>query len=309
MRGMRWFLVVTAGGISPVFAHGAPRDPFEGAWWSAWNFDQPLVVSNLGLLTLFYLIGIVRLWMRAGIGKSISVRQAALFASGMGVLLLALLSPIDVFSDELAWMHMVQHMLLMGVAAPLLVLGTPFLVWLWALPLPARRWYGGMKRWIERWKPGRYLLWQPLLMWALFGFTLWIWHLPVLYEATLYDDLFHDFQHFTFVGAACLFWRILLDPVSRLRLSRGLGVVYLFITSLHATLLGVFMTLAPKVWYPFYESRAPRWKLSGLEDQQIAGLIMWMPACMIYALVAAVLLGLWLRDDEARAAKWPVSEE
>jgi len=60
------------------------------------------------------------------------------------------------------------------------------------------------------------------------------------------------------------------------------------------------MALAPKVWYPFYESRAPRWKLTGLEDQQVAGLIMWMPACMIYAVIAAVLLGLWLREDDHR---------
>jgi len=309
MRGIGWFLIVTFAAVMPAFAHGAPRPPYEGPWWSAWNFNQPLVVTNLGLLSLFYALGIFRLWRRAGVGKTIPLRQAGLFAAGMVVLVLALLSPIDVFSDELAWMHMVQHMLLMGVAAPLLVLGTPFLVSLWALPLPVRRRYGRVKRWIERWRPTRYLLWQPLLMWSLFGFTLWIWHLPVLYEATLYDDLFHDFQHFTFVAVSCLFWRILLDPVSRLRLSRGLGVVYLFITSLHATLLGVFMTLAPKVWYPFYESRAPRWKLSGLEDQQIAGLIMWMPACMIYALVAAVLLGLWLRDDEAAATKWAAPEE
>ncbi|MEX1049245.1 MAG: cytochrome c oxidase assembly protein [Akkermansiaceae bacterium] len=282
-------------------AHGAPRPVHDGPWWTAWNLAQPLVVTNLSILTAIYGIGLLRLWKRGGVGKTISVRQASMFAAGMIALGIALVSPIDVFSDELAWMHMTQHMMLMGVAAPLLVLGTPFLVSLWAFPLSWRRAYGRAKQWVERWKPTRYLLWQPLLMWLLFALVLWVWHLPPLYEATLYDDLFHDFQHFSFVVAACLFWRVLLDPVSRLRLNRGAGVVYLFLTSLHATMLGVFMTLAPKAWYPFYEERAPRWNLTALQDQQVAGLIMWMPACMIYALVASLILGLWLRDDIRRA--------
>ncbi len=299
MRGLVLTLFIWAAAISTGYAHGAPRPPHEGPWWTAWNWSQPLVITNLSIITLLYCAGLLRLWKRVGIGKTIPVPQAMMFGAGMMTLFIALVSPIDVFSDELSWMHMIQHMVLVGVAAPLLVLGTPFLVSLWALPLSWRRGYGRLKRRVDRWKLTRYLLWQPLLMWSLFAFTLWIWHLPKLYEATLYDDLFHDFQHFTFVAVSCLFWRVLLDPVSRLRLSRGIGIIYLFLTSLHATLLGVFMTLAPKTWYPFYEDRAPRWKLTALEDQQIAGLIMWMPACMIYALVAAVLLGLWLREGDA----------
>jgi putative membrane protein len=284
-----------------VLAHGAPRPPHEGPWWTAWNWEQPLVVTNLSILTLLYAAGLVRLWSRGGRGKTISVRTAVAFAAGMASLFAALVSPVDVYSDELSWMHMIQHMMLMGVAAPLLVLGSPFLVSLWAMPLAWRRAYGNLKRRVESWKPGRYLLWQPALMWSLFAFTLWVWHVPRFYEATLYDDLFHDFQHFSFVAVACLFWRVLLDPVSRLRLGRGAGVLYLFLTSLHATILGVFMTIAPRVWYPFYESRTPRWKLSALEDQQIAGLIMWMPACFVYAIIAALLLGWWLREEGREA--------
>jgi len=297
---MKRFKVLVAALLLPMesaYAHGPPRPPHEGPWWTAWNLAQPLVMTNLSLVAVLYAFGLFRLWSRAGVGKSISKRRAGCFAAGMIFLYLALVSPIDVFSDELSWMHMIQHMILIGVAAPLLVMGSPFLVALQAFPLSWRRKGGRVMRQVQSWKPARYLLWQPLLMWLLFAFTLWIWHLPRLYEATLYDDLFHDFQHFSFVLVSCLFWRVLLDPVSRLRLGRGLGILYLFLTSLHATLLGVFMTLAPKVWYPFYESRAPRWKLTALEDQQVAGLIMWMPACMIYALVTAVLLGLWLRED------------
>jgi putative membrane protein len=310
MKQRLYCLLALAAATSAAHAHGAPRPPYEGAWWAAWNLAQPVVVTNLSLITALYAAGLWRLWRRTGVGKTIPRRQAAMFFAGMFTLVLALLSPIDVFSDELSWMHMIQHMLLVGVAAPLLVLGTPFLVTLWALPLSWRRAYGRLKHRVERWKPARYLLWQPVLMWFLFAFTLWIWHLPVLYEATLYDDLFHDFQHFTFVAVSCLFWRVLMDPVSRLKLNRAVGILYLFLTSLHATLLGVFMTLAPKTWYPFYDSRAPRWKLTGLEDQQVAGLIMWMPACMVYALAAALLLGSWLhkQDETANGAAAPDAE-
>ena len=124
-----------------------------------------------------------------------------------------------------------------------------------------------------------------------------MWHVPVLYEAALHSELVHDLQHLMFFVVACLFWRVLVDPLSRLRLSPGLGVVYLFATSLHATFLGVFMALAPTPWYGFYESTTAAWNLTALEDQQVAGLIMWMPMCMIYAFAAAIIMGLWLRDD------------
>jgi len=192
----------------------------------------------------------------------------------------------------------VQHMALMMVAAPLLVLGAPAFVLLWALPLEWRKRLTPVIHWVERWNSPWYLLWQPLLLWSLFAVALWIWHLPPLYQAALRDRVVHDFQHLVFLGAAFLFWRVLLDPLSRLRLGRGAGVLYLFTTSLHASALGVFMALSPRVWYLDYQATAPAWQLTPLEDQQIAGLIMWMPACMVYALAAAALFALWLREGE-----------
>ena len=282
------------------FAHGpetfSSLKESSQSVWTAWTFP-PLVTTNLILASLIYGIGVRRLWRRAGVGSGVGKRQVGAFSAGMLVMVLALVSPIDALSDELGWMHMIQHMLLMNVAAPLLVLGSPGLAFLWMLPLRQRRWLGGFKK---RSQPGRalfYMLWQPLMLWALFALTLWVWHLPSLYERALRHELFHDFQHITFLVAACLFWRLLLDPVSRLRLSRIVAVLYLFFTSLHATLLGVFMALAPGVWYRTYESRTIFWDLSALQDQQIAGLIMWMPACMMYAIVAAVALALWIEKS------------
>jgi cytochrome c oxidase assembly factor CtaG len=202
-------------------------------------------------------------------------------------------------------MHMIQHMLLMMVGAPLVVLGGSAAATLWSLPAAWRRrgavWLGRM----QGWRVPRYLLWQPLLTFALFGLALWVWHVPALYEAALYDDLVHDLQHLMFFVVACLFWRVLVDPLSRLRLSPGLGVLYLFATSMHATFLGVFMALSPSPWYGFYETTTAAWSLSALEDQQVAGLIMWMPMCMIYALAAAVIFGLWLREDTPPVTRAP----
>lgn len=84
-------------------------------------------------------------------------------------------------------------------------------------------------------------------------------------------------------------------------MARGPAVVYLFLTSLHATVLGVFMALAPRLWYPTYAGRTEPWGVSALEDQQLAGYIMWMPACMAYAVIAAWLFATWLREEEGRA--------
>jgi putative membrane protein len=278
-----------------ALAHGPGHDGHARPdWWLRWPWN-PLVISNLALVSFLYLRGLRGIWQRAGRGRGVTFRQAGTFGAGVLTLFIALLSPLDHVSDELQSAHMVQHMILMNVAAPLLVLGAPGLVMLWGLPMRWRNRAGRWLRWFDGGASRWYLLWQPLLLWSLYAFALWIWHLPVLYQAALRNELVHDFQHFTFLIAACLFWRVLLDPISRMQLSRGIGVIYLFTTSLHATVLGVFMALAPQVWYDEYVGRTIHWNLTPLQDQQLAGLIMWMPACMIYAVVAAILFAYWLR--------------
>lgn len=288
-------------GLQPrdAFAHGGIAHA-DGAWWLHWNWD-PVILSSLALLAGLYLFGVRRLWRLGGAGRGISRRQAIAFALGILTLFAALVSPIDLMSDELSSVHMVQHMLLMMVAAPLVVLGNAAYALLWATPDRCSTIVREGLRRIAAWRAPRYLLWQPLLMWSLYAVTLWIWHLPALYQAALRDQLVHDLQHLAFFVSACLFWRVLLDPLSRWRLSRGLGVLYLFTTSLHASVLGVYMALSPRVWYGDYIGRTEVWGLKPLEDQQLAGVIMWMPACTLYAIAATALFVLWLEEFEPAA--------
>lgn len=275
-----------------LLAHAVGHDR-GGEWWSAWNW-QPAILLGLILLAIPYGIGLRKLWSRAGTGRGIPRWQALAYAGSIVALFVALVSPLDPLSDELASLHMIQHMTLMTVAAPLLVLGAPARVVPWSLPRPGQRWIGRLRRRIDAWYSPWYLFWQPLLVWMVYALTLWIWHLPLLYEAALHHPVIHDAQHLSFFVASCIFWRVLLDPVGRLRLGRGVAVMYLFTTSMHAMLLGVFMALAPRLWYPWYAERTEAWNLTPLQDQQLAGLIMWMPACLIYAVAAAALFAAWL---------------
>src|SRR5690606_23086680 len=131
--------------------------------------------------------------------------QATAFAAGMGFLVVALLSPVDRLAGELLWVHMVQHMVLMNVAAPLFVLGAPVRVMLWALKPADRQFFGEWKRGFAQRGIPRYLFWQPVTLWVLYAVVLWVWHLPSLYEAALRHDMVHDLQHLMFFAVSCLF--------------------------------------------------------------------------------------------------------
>jgi putative membrane protein len=271
---------------SEAWAHRAPMDRPVG--WRDWNGD-PVVWLSLALMGWLYLRGLQVMAKRTPRQPLISRYRQRAFFLGWATLGLALLTPLDPLSDQLAWAHMVQHMILMTVSAPLIVMGAPQWVCLWGLSMPARRLYGRLRRWGAQ-MLGFRLLWNPLLAWGLFAATMWLWHLPSWYEAALRSASIHDLQHLSFFLVSCLFWRLLLDPFSRFRLGSAVGVLYLFTTTIHATVLGVFMTLAPQPWYPAYVGRTDLWGLTPLEDQQLAGLIMWMPGCLAYALVAIGIL-------------------
>jgi putative membrane protein len=285
-------------------ADGVRAEP--DTWWQAWNAD-PLVLLSLGVLAWLYGRGLARLWAKTGAGNKVGRWQAVCYYGALALILLALLSPLDALSEELSSVHMVQHMLLITVAAPLFILGSPSFVLAWELPWGSQEWGNSFKTFAFR-LVQEPTLWQPLFTWVLFAGTLWTWHHPALYQAALRDPLMHDAQHLSFFVVACLFWRVCLDPLSNRRMSPPAALAYLFTTSLHASALGVFFTLSPRAWYVDYATRTGSWGLTPLEDQQLAGLIMWMPACLIYPAVAAVLFGTWLASLSETTRKGSGSE-
>lgn len=289
-------------GPQMAWADGGPVGP--STWWRAWTFD-PLVLFSLGSLAWIYHRGLARLWSRAGVGSKVNRWQAASYFSALLVIGTALLSPLDRLSGELSSLHMVQHMLLTVVAAPLFVLGSPNFVLAWGIPelrkgVASRVYTCGLRL------PQDAVLWQPMFVWGLFAGSLWVWHHPLLYETALRDPLVHDAQHLSFFLVSCLFWRVCLDPLSTRRLNPAAAIPYLFTTSVHTSALGVFLALSPQAWYDEYAGQTSAWGLTLLEDQQLAGLIMWIPSCLCYPAVAAVLLGNWLARSEPIANGNPV---
>jgi cytochrome c oxidase assembly factor CtaG len=258
------------------------------------------ITLPLAAIALIYGIGASRLWRRSGRGRPERLRQALLFATGWSVLTAALVSPIHALGERVFSAHMIEHELLMAVAAPLLVAACPSAALMWALPATLRRGTGKLTH-------GKVLqaVWalaaRPLSATVLHGAAIWIWHIPALFEAALQQGVLHYAQHASFLGTALLFWWTLL-PRSGRQQAYGSSIMHLFFTSLHTGLLGVLLLVSPKLWYPENGSGAALWDLSPLEDQQLAGLVMWVPAGLIYGGAALLLAGLWISNSGTREA-------
>jgi putative membrane protein len=267
-----------------------------GEAWSAWSAD-PLVIFVLAVSGCLYYRGWSEQKVRKNAHSRVSLVHAVSFYLALLLTGVALLSPLDALGQALTSAHMAQHMLLMLVIAPLLVIGAPALVFAYAVPRPWRHVLG------LHWLSHR-CAWHPLFIWWLYALSLWGWHHPVLYQGALRDPLVHDAQHLSFIAAAFLFWRIVIDPISRRKIHPVAAVPYLFTTSIHASALGIFMSLSPWVWYQEYVATAAAFGLSSLADQQLAGLLMWIPGCMAYPLVMVVLMAHWLATSETRQPQW-----
>jgi putative membrane protein len=281
----------------PALAHGgaeAGGSPWRWTW-------EPVTIVALAVSALAYAIGIARVWGQAGRGRGVRRWEAVCFAAGWVALALALLSPLHALGQMLFWLHMAQHEILMLVAAPLLVLGRPVTAWTWSLP---RRWRRGVGTRLRppvvrrTWR----IVGSALGAWVLHAIALWFWHIPALFDATLDSELIHALQHLSFFGSALLFWWA-MTAAGPNALGTGAAILYVFTTSLHSSLLGVLLTFAPTPWYPRYVHPGPVWGLTPLEDQQLGGLVMWIPAGVVYVIAGLALMAVWLRDPAARRAE------
>jgi putative membrane protein len=263
-----------------------------------WNWEV-WILGCLGLAVFGYACGLRRLHAHAR-SRIFGVLRIASFAAGIVALFVALISPLDAIDDQLFSAHMVQHLLLMMVAAPLLVYSRPAMAFLWAFPLSTRRvigrlWIGGgLHRGVQA-------LMSPLVVWLLCSIVLWFWHLPDPYGWALANEGVHTLEHFCFFITALMFWSLVIEPFGRRRLDYGSTLIFVATLGVQNGLLGALLTLAGHPFYSAHFATTARWGLTPLEDQQLAGVIMWIPASLIHLTSLALLFILWMQHAEREA--------
>lgn len=265
---------------------------------SGWSF-QPYVVVSLVIANLWYLAGLIRMRRHLRPGRGTTPAHSAAFAAGVATLAIALLSPIDMLGEQLFCVHMVQHLLLMLVAAPLLVWSRPVVVFVWALPRSWRRgvgraWTGfGARSAVNG-------LMHPVVVWFLFAGAFVFWHCPGPYTAALGNEFLHALEHLSFLVTALMFWSIVLAAAGHRRLSYGATLIFVITTAVLSGLPGALMILTTRPLYPVHEAGAALWGMTATEDQQLAGLVMWIPAGFVYLVAASYVFVRWLQDAERR---------
>jgi putative membrane protein len=253
---------------------------------SSWDLAA---VFGLALAGGVYLAGVLRLAHRKATPPRL---ERASFFFGWVVLLISVLPPLDGLSTQRFSAHMLQHELMMLVGAPLVIAGRPLPAWLWGLPATWRMPAGEMFR---RSGVGGvwYALTAPLVAWAVHGLAVWVWHIPSLYDAAVADEGIHALQHAIFVGTSSLFWWGLLYGRYG-RAGYGAAVFYVFTTAIHTGLLGAILTFAGRPFYPIYLGPAQASGIDPVADQQIAGLVMWIPAGVILTLLGLGFFAAWI---------------
>jgi putative membrane protein len=257
---------------------------------TAWTLEPGVLLATCGLAVVYA----IAVWRCAGHANNATRREVVAFALGWITIVVALVSPIDAIGSALFSAHMVQHELLMIVAAPLIVAGTPMRLVASAAEM--------MRGWAPR--AGRTIAAllaaasSAVVAWLLHAAAIVTWHVPALFDAAVRNDAVHGAQHLSFFGTAVLFWWGIL----RGRTGRGTALVAVFTTAVYTSALGALLTVAPRSWYSAYTmTSTSAWGLTPLEDQQLGGLIMWVPASIIYTGVALWLFASWLKESERHA--------
>lgn len=259
--------------------------------------SRGIVCVGLLIAATAYVAGWLRLSRRAGRPRP-TYRLAAAVAT-LAAVGIALVSPLDGLAHETFTAHMVQHLILTTIVAPLALLADPFPVVLWALPARVR---GALRPLFVRQGALRRLIlaltWMPLA-WLLAALTLWCWHLPALYELALADGLVHALEHATFVGSALVFWWPLLHPAPRVRRPAhpGASIVYVVLAAFQSAALGLVLMLWPTVLYPSYTGQG----VHGLEDQAWGGIVMWSVSGVVDMGVVMALVWRFLAAGERGA--------
>jgi putative membrane protein len=260
------------------------------AWWSRIAVDWAAVASLVGV-TALYLRGAAE---RRRLGRS-TPRRTAAFLAGVVVTLVAVAGPIAGWSDALLWVHMIQHLLLTVVAAPLFALGNPVSTLRLALSAGSRRQLAGWSRTTRGWRRRAGGLPPLVTATVLHILVTWIWHAPALYDLAVRNDVVHAFEHIAFLGTAVWMWIEIVATARRTRRAQALATVCLAALIVTGGVLGALLTFASRSVYDVYVGVGG---LTALEDQQLAGALMWVPPSFVYATVALRRFISWIDSSE-----------
>lgn len=257
-------------------------------WLTEWNWN-PSIVIGTALIVGLYLYAIGPLRKRHGFER-VRKGQIFVFMLGVGLMFLSLVSPLDELGDSYLFSaHMVQHLFLTVVGPPLLLIGMPE----WFIrPIIRNRVLFAILRFLT----------LPAIAFVIFNADFFLWHAPALYDATLENESIHILEHLTFIIFGLLFWWPIFSPSKDLpRLSIGGQILYLFLSGMPVVLLGAGLTFASPLYAPYIA--APRvWGISAATDQQLGGLIMWVPGNFIFIIIMSVLFLRWMQKKEKEQA-------
>jgi putative membrane protein len=287
-RNLLFAGLVLAG--SPALSHGGHEHQAPGWTWDSW------IILPLGLALALFLVGRARLAARSRLPR----KRALLFLGGWAVLGLSLVSPLHEGGEESFTLHMIEHELIMLVATLMLAAARSGGTLAWGLPNGLRRSLGG--NWSRPIRAAWRALTEPVTATIVQALVMWAWHAPALFDRALAQPGWHAAQHLSFVAASLLFWTAMLNP----RGGAMLTVACLFLTSLVEAALGALMALSTSPWYSAYAAMG----MSGIgldpvADQQLAGLLMWVPGGLVHVGAALVILYLWLTGEKQSPPPMP----
>lgn len=308
-RASAFSVAVLVASVLPVSQSGAQNLKAAGsaatvamAWQDAlgtWTWD-PWSIGALLLSAVWYSRGLIQPIGNGEKRRVVSLAAPIFFAAGLAVMTIALLSPLDGLSDDLFSAHMIQHLLLLLVATPLFVRSRLLLVLFWAFPLRTRK--SLARRWLAT--PSRRRLVRvvgsPLSVWTLSAVILCLWHLPGPYDWALRNEAVHTIEHLSFLVVAYAFWSLVMEPGSHRRLDFGMSIVFVVTSGVVSGFLGAVLTFASHPLYAGHWRTTAQFGLTPLEDQQLAGLIMWVPASFVYLAAAVILFAALLEEPRTR---------
>jgi putative membrane protein len=279
--------------------------PLTKALLSAWDL-RPEILAVLIPLGILYTLGWLRLRKQSANRKLATWPRLVAYLSGLSIIAIVLMSPIDRLGGQLLFMHMIQHKLPVMFAAPLLWLAEPFPIILWSLPWSWRYRIGGLFTRNSVVRRVLAAITRPGVTWLVFIAVYLGWHDSTVYNAALSYDWVHDIQHISFVLVALLYWYPIIGAAPRLnrRLPSWGKIIYLIGTVPPNMALGVSIAFASEVIYTYYNSVPRLWGFTVMQDQQIGGAIMWIPGSMMFIMVALFVLGrLFYYGDEKSASR------